>query len=70
MECEMFAIFISACLIRDPAVCREFKIQIADQLTSATCVTEAPLHFGWWVTEHPAWRIARWRCGSVSENRT
>jgi hypothetical protein len=30
------------------------------------CLMHAPPHFGKWATEHPGWRVTRWRCGSAS----
>ncbi len=65
----MFAIFVSACLVRDPNVCREFKIQIDADVSSMACMVQAPLQFGSWAQEHPGWQISRWRCGSASENK-
>lgn len=65
----MFAIFISACLARDPGVCREFKIQSDVADSSMACIVQAPLQFGFWAQEHPGWKISRWRCGAASENK-
>ncbi|WP_414463780.1 hypothetical protein RLW55_10075 [Hyphomicrobium sp. B1] len=65
----MLAIFVSACLVRDPSVCREFKIQVDAGIDSMTCVVQAPLQFGFWAKEHPGWQISRWRCGAASENK-
>ncbi|RUO98149.1 hypothetical protein [Hyphomicrobium sp.] len=65
----MFAIYLSACLLRDPSVCREFKIDSGDDSSSMACLMQAPLQFGFWAKEHPGWQIARWRCGASSENK-
>jgi hypothetical protein len=69
MESPMFAIFLSACLLRDPTVCREFKIESDVDNSSMGCLVRAPLQFGFWTREHPGWQIARWRCGAASENK-
>jgi hypothetical protein len=69
MEPSMFAIFLSACLTRDPSVCREFKIPSDAVYSSTACLAQAPLQFGFWAKEHPGWQISRWRCGANSENK-
>jgi hypothetical protein len=58
----MIAIVISACLISDPGVCKDYRIPLASGIDVTRCMTDAPPHFATWVDAHPGWRIARWRC--------
>lgn len=62
----MLAIIISACLVADPTVCKDYKIPLMSDIDPKSCLMHAPPHFGKWATEHPGWRITRWRCGSAS----
>lgn len=62
----MLAIIISACLISDPNVCKNHKIPLLSGIDSNQCALFAPAHFGKWASEHPGWRITKWRCGSAS----
>lgn len=64
----MLAIIISACLINDPTVCRDYKIQIQEPMDSIRCAMHAAPYFVPWSEEHPGWQIKRWRCGPVSED--
>jgi len=62
----MLAIIISACLISDPAVCKDYKIPLLSGIDPTRCALYAPAHFGKWSNEHPGWRITKWRCGPAS----
>ncbi len=61
----MIAIVISACLVGDPAVCRDYRIPLALGVDPNHCLTGAPPHFATWVENHPGWRIVRWRCATA-----
>ena len=63
----MIAIIISACLISDPSVCKDYKIPLMMDVDSRLCLMHAPPHFGKWSNEHPGWRITKWRCGAASD---
>jgi hypothetical protein len=58
----MIAIVISACLLSNPDVCKDYRIPLASGIDVTHCMTSAPLHFPTWAGEHPGWRVARWRC--------
>jgi hypothetical protein len=60
----MIAIVISACLVSDPGVCRDYRIPLAIGIDAKHCLRDAPPHFAPWAESHPGWRIARWRCAS------
>lgn len=66
----MLAIFITACMISDPNVCKEYKINLSDEVTDTThCAMSAAPHLAPWTEEHPGWQIKRWRCGAGSEDK-
>lgn len=60
----MIAIVISACLIGNPDVCKDYRIPLAFGMDPAHCMTDAQPHFAVWAARHPGWRIARWHCAS------
>jgi hypothetical protein len=58
----MLAIVISACLVTDPGVCKNYRLPLALDIDPAKCALWAPPHFAQWSEEHPGWQIRRWRC--------
>jgi len=64
----MIAIIISACLVSDPAVCRDHRIPLDSGIDTRHCVLHAPPHFAKWSQEHPGWIIKRWRCVPADVN--
>ena len=62
------AIILSACLIGNPSVCRDQIIPLASEVSAARCVMTAPPHVARWSSEHPEWRVVRWRCRPTSEH--
>ncbi len=61
----MIAIVISACLVGDPAVCKDDRIPLALNVNPRNCLSDAQPHFANWAASHPGWRIVRWRCASA-----
>ncbi len=62
----MIAIVLSACLARDPGVCRDFQVPIDGGFDTASCAMSAPPYFARWAEEHPGWTINRWKCQPAS----
>lgn len=60
----MIAIVISACLVANPGVCRDYRIPLAANVDAQHCLVDAPPHFATWADQHPGWQIKRWRCAS------
>jgi hypothetical protein len=58
----MIAIVISACLIANPGVCRDYRVPLAVEVDAKHCLFEAQPHFARWAAQHPNWEIKRWRC--------
>ncbi len=64
----MLAIILSACMTNDPNVCRDYKIQLQEEMDSMSCAMYAAPYFVPWAEEHPGWQIKRWRCAPASED--
>ncbi len=64
----MIAIIISACLISDPEVCKDYRLPLDLNIDAGQCAMHAPPHFAQWAEEHPGWQIRRWRCSAKSAN--
>lgn len=58
----MIAIIISACLVADPAVCKDHRVPLQAQYDAARCYIYAQPHFAQWAAAHPAWEIKKWKC--------
>ena len=60
----MIAIIISACMLSDPSVCKDYKIQLDIEVEPGKCALYAPPYFVPWADEHPGWQIKKWRCAA------
>jgi hypothetical protein len=54
----MIAIVISACLISNPNVCKDYRVPLAAHVS-------AKPHLPRWAEQHPNWEIKSWRCASA-----
>jgi hypothetical protein len=63
----MIAIVISACLVSDPNVCKDYRIPLSLDVNPRRCMMDAQPHFASWANQHPGWHIVRWRCASGEE---
>ena len=64
---DMIAIVLSTCLLSDPGVCQEQTIPLDNEVSAVRCVMRSPVHVARWSTEHPEWRVLRWRCRLTSD---
>jgi hypothetical protein len=60
----MIAIVISACLVSNPNVCKDYRVPLAAEVDAKRCMFEAQPHFANWAAQHPNWTIKSWRCAS------
>lgn len=60
----MITIVISACLIGDPSVCRDYRLPLMGTFDSRQCAESALPHFAKWAADHPQWEIMRWHCAT------
>ena len=63
----MIAIIISACMLSDPKICKDYKIQLDENAELGKCASYAPPYFVPWSEAHPGWQIKRWRCTAGNE---
>lgn len=66
----MMTIVLSACLVANPATCKDFKLPLDGEMDSAQCAMYAPPFFAEWTEQHPDWVVKRWKCRSSSEDDT
>lgn len=60
----MIAIVISACLVADPGVCKDYRVPLAYDVDAKRCLFEAQPHLPRWAEQHPNWQIRSWRCAT------
>jgi hypothetical protein len=57
-------LILLACLIAPPDTCQEERVRVSmEPIAGHACMVGAPPLIAEWSMAHPAWRIARWRCG-------
>jgi hypothetical protein len=61
----MIAIVISACLVGNPAVCKDYRVPLAYDVDAKQCMFQAQPHLPRWAAQHPQWQIRSWRCASA-----
>ena len=61
----MIAIVISACLIGNPNVCKDYRVPLAAHIDAKRCLFQAQPHLPKWAEQHPNWEIKSWRCASA-----
>lgn len=63
---EGFAVelIVLVCLIGPPNTCQEERLRFSmEPIAGNACMVGAPPLLAQWSLAHPAWRVARWRCG-------
>ena len=55
-------IIISACLSGQPAVCKEFKAEMAETVTTYQCFMNIPQQVAMWSQQNPGWQFTRGTC--------
>ena len=60
----MISIIISACLISNPNVCKDYRVPLASNVDAQGCRFQAQPHLPKWAEAHPKWAIKSWRCAS------
>jgi hypothetical protein len=64
----MLALVLSACLVSDPAQCRDHKVPLDNAVDPTRCVMFAPPFVAKWADEHPGWEIKKFECRPTTEN--
>ncbi len=56
-------ILLSVCLIASPGTCREERMPWSiEDVNYFGCFAHSQEVVAQWQTEHPQWRVARWKC--------
>ena len=58
----MIELILTVCALNAPTQCDEQRLQFVSQGSLMQCMMQAPPYVAAWSVEHPASRIARWRC--------
>ena len=66
----MISFVITACLLSDPAVCKDHNFPLNEDYDQTSCMMQAPPYIAKWADEHPAWQVKSWKCSSASESET
>jgi hypothetical protein len=63
-----FVLVVSACMISDPKVCKDYKVNIYDEnvKTQMQCLSLSQPEMVKLIQEHPGWRITKWKCEDAS----
>jgi hypothetical protein len=66
----MITILAMLCSLSSPANCQEWTVTTSDfaDVSMQSCLMGAP-QLAEWMKQHPAERLAAWRCVSGSRNR-
>ena len=59
---------ITACL--GTVSCRDYRWQLAPEVTLLACERQGPLGLAQWAGDHPGLLIRRWRCEAVLADKS
>lgn len=63
----MLSIVLSACLVSDPAQCRDHNLPAQNIVDPTRCVMLAQPFVAKWADDHPEWEIKRFACRMTAE---
>jgi hypothetical protein len=64
----MIEIAFTVCALVSPYNCvAKRQTYEAEQVSLHECVLYGQMELSKWVSEHPGWRIERWRCGVAGQ---
>lgn len=58
----MIELILTVCALNAPTQCEEQRLQFVSQGSLMQCMMQAPPYVAAWSDQHPASRVARWRC--------
>lgn len=65
----MVELVLTVCLLTSPTSCREEWPVFAGHSLMA-CMTQAQFRAAQWIEQHPAYRLAKWRCQPAQARQT
>jgi hypothetical protein len=63
----MIELILTVCALSAPSQCEEQRLQFVSQGSVMQCMMQAPPYIAAWSEEHPAARVASWRCAFPGE---
>ena len=58
----MIELILTVCALNALSLCEEQRLPFVAQESLMQCMMQAPPYVAAWSGEHPASRVARWRC--------
>ena len=58
----MIELILTVCALNAPSQCDEQRLQFVSQESLMQCMMQAPPYIAQWSNDHPATRVAQWRC--------
>lgn len=55
-------LIISACLSGQPTICKEFKAEMAETVSTTQCFMSMPQQLAMWYQQNPGWEFKRGTC--------
>jgi hypothetical protein len=59
---NVFNIMMAICMVGQPAVCRDHRIQFESTVSLSECVHDAQFYMARWQADNPEWTIKTFRC--------
>lgn len=59
---DIINLVLTVCLLGSPSSCREETLRFENTGGALNCMFLAPSQIAKWSDEHPAYRVAKWRC--------
>ena len=59
---RMIELVITACIVAQPATCRDQHVLSDANVTPMQCLMTAQPTIAQWGAEHPRWFVQRWKC--------
>ena len=63
----MIELILTLCALNASNLCNEQRLPFASEESLMQCAMAAPPYIAAWADEHPAVRVARWRCAYPGE---
>ena len=58
----MFVI-LTVCMLSNPSACKEERVQQSvEERPPVSCIVEGQSTVATWASQHPAWRVDKWKC--------
>lgn len=59
-----FVLIISACMVNNATICKDFNVSVYDQQSQMQCLRESQQYMATLMDQFPGYRITRFKCES------